>query len=381
MPAISVIDTWTCRVPLDAPIRFRWHTITHRDYTVVRLTTDDGVEGSALAISRGLPTDVAIIDMFAPAVLGMDALAVADLAGRARRATSATDQFGILANARSLLDVALWDIRGILLGAPVWQLLGGARPRVGALLVEGYELPGEDDERFARRLARRADEGYPALKLEAAGYDDPDVLRRRLELIREYAGDDVRLVVDVNGAWRTVREAAETIRRFASVDIAWVEDPFPQHRVHDVGALRARVDVPVSAGDDLTAPRDAMRLAEQDLVDVLRVDALTLGGISAASDVIATARQYETPVSTHAYPGVHQHLAFAWPDTGWVEAFPDDLPFEPSHKLMRVSTFARIRDGHLDAPTAPGLDTGLDLDAVERYALRHHRVALDEMRS
>ncbi len=381
MPVITAIDTWTCRVPLDVPIRFRWNTITHRDYTVVRLTTDEGIEGSALAISRGLPTDIAIVDMLAPAVLGMDALAVGDLAGRARQATAASDQFGILANARSLLDVALWDIRGLMLGAPVWQLLGGARSRAGVLLVEGYELPGEDDERFARRLADRAAEGYPALKLEAAGYDDPDVLRRRLELIREYAGEEVQLVVDVNGAWRTVREAAETIRRFAAVDIAWVEDPFPQHRLHEVGALREQVGVPLGAGDDLTAPRDVMRLAEEDLVDVVRIDALTFGGISAASDVIATARQYEKPISTHAYPGVHQHFSFAWQDTTWVEAFPDDLPFEPSHKLMRESLYARIEDGHLDAPTAPGLDTALDLAAVERYARRHHRVTLEDLRS
>lgn len=379
MPAISAIDAWTCRVPLDAPIRFRWNTITHRDYTVVRLTTDSGVEGSAIAISRGLPADLAIVDMLAPAVLGMDALAVADLAGRSRRATAASDQFGILANARSLLDVALWDIRGALLGAPVWRLLGAARDRVGVLLVEGYELPGESDEQFARRLSRRVEEGYPALKLEAAGYDDPAVLRRRLELIREYAGDDVQLVVDVNGAWPTVREAAETIRRFATDGIAWVEDPFPQHRLHEVGALRALVDVPMGAGDDITSPRDVMRLAEEDLVDVVRIDALTLGGISAASDVIATARQYEKPISTHAYPGVHQHLSFAWPDTTWIEAFPDDLPFEPSHKLMRSSVFARIRDGHLDAPTAPGLDTELDLAAVERYSRRHHRVTLEDV--
>lgn len=379
MPAISVIDTWTCRVPLDAPIRFRWNTIAHRDYTVVQLTADDGTTGVALAISRGLPTDLVVSDMLAPAVLGMDALAVGDLAGRCRRATAASDQFGILANARSLLDVCLWDIRGKLLSAPVWQLLGAARDEVGVLLVEGYELPGESDVDFARRLARRSEEGYPALKLEAAGYDDPAVLRRRLELIREYAVADVQLIVDVNGAWRTVREAAHTIRGFASVELAWVEDPFPQHRLHEVGALRELVDVPLGAGDDLTAPRDVMRLAEEDLVDVVRVDALTLGGISPAADVIATARQYEKPISTHAYPGVHQHLSFAWPDTTWVEAFPDDLPFEPSHRLLRESLYARIRGGRLAAPLAPGMDTELDPAAVRRHALRHTRVTREDL--
>lgn len=374
MNTVRRIDTWTCRVPLDVPIRFRWNTITHRDYTVVQLETEGGSTGASFAISRGLPTDLAIADMLSPAILHHDALAVAAFHDRARRMTAASDQYGILANARSLIDAALWDIRGKSLNAPVWQLLGGARERAGVLLVEGYELPGESDEQFARRLARRAEEGYPALKLEAAGYDDVRVLQRRLELLREYAGEGVALVVDVNGAWGSVREAREAIRRFASVDLAWVEDPFPRHRLHDVGALRQSVDVPLGAGDDITRPRDIMQLAEDDLVDIVRVDALTLGGISPTNDVVGAVRQYEKPVSTHAYPTVHQHLSFAWADAEWVEAFPDELPFEPSHKLMRNPLYARIKDGHLEAPREPGLDLDLDLDAVARFAIRHTRV-------
>jgi len=55
----------------------------------------------------------------------------------------------------------------------------------------------------------------------------------------------------------------------------------------------------------------------------------------------------------------------------WVEAFPDELPFEPSHKLLTQSAYSRVVNGRLSAPEAPGLGTELRMEAVERFSLRH----------
>jgi L-alanine-DL-glutamate epimerase-like enolase superfamily enzyme len=371
MTTITRIDTYACRVPLDHPIKFRWNTITHRDYTVVRIETSDGLTGSAIGLSRTSPIDVAINDLVAPVALGTDALETGAFQESLRQHTASSDQFGVLAPARSLVDIAMWDIRGKALGAPVWRLLGGNSTPAEVLLVEGYELPGESDEEFARRLAARAAEGYRAIKLEAAGYEDPRILQRRLHLTREYAGDDLELIVDVNGAWRSVREAAETINIISDTKLAWVEDPFPRHRIGDVAKLRDLVDVPLSAGDDITDPRELMDLVHHDAVDVLRIDLTTLGGFAPTADVIGLARQYEIPISTHAHPILHQHLTFAWPEAHFVEAFPDDRPFEPSYKLAQRSTFSRIEEGLLPAPQEPGLALELDMDVVEKTALRH----------
>lgn len=372
MTLVTKVEAWACRVPLDHPITFRYNTITHRDCTVVRVTTADGTSGAAIGLSRAAPLDLTINELLAPVILGFDALDVGAFHDRAERATSFLDQTGMLAQARSLVDLALWDIRGKAFGAPLWRLLGGNPHPAPVLLVEGYELPGEDDRRFAERVAARADEGFTALKLEAAGYDDPLVLRRRLELIRELAGEAVELVVDVNGAWRSVREAVDTINAFASVRLAWVEDPFPHHRIGDIARLRQEVDVALGAGDDVTNPRDLVDLVDARAVDVLRVDLTTLGGVQETSDVMGAARLASIPISTHAHPAVHQHLTFAWPGAPYVEGFPDDRPFEPSYKLTTGSIYPRIVDGHLEPPTEPGLAIELDLDVVESTAIRYH---------
>lgn len=375
MSEITRIEAFTCRVPLDTPIHFRFHTITDRDYTVVRVETADGHVGAAIGLSRGAPVDEAVLDMVGPVALGHDALEIGSFHDRLSRHTASSDQFGILALARSLVDLALWDIRGQILRAPVWRLLGGASEPAPVLLVEGYELPGENDQEFAKRLAARVEQGYRRLKVEAAGYDDPRVLRRRLELTRELVGEDVELVVDVNGAWKSVREATTTIRAFAIDGLTWVEDPFPRHRIHDIGLLRHEVDVTLGAGDDVTNPMELFKLLHDHAVDVLRIDVTTLGGIVPTSDVIGAARQYEVPVSTHAHPLFHQHLTFAWPTVRDVELFPDDRPFEPSHKLVTESPFSRVIDGHLPPPQRPGLGFDLNMTAVESFTVRHNTIA------
>ncbi|MGI8313415.1 mandelate racemase/muconate lactonizing enzyme family protein [Saccharopolyspora hattusasensis] len=369
---ISRIEAWACRVPLDSPITFRWKTITHRDYTVVRVHTVDGAHGTAIGLSRSLPVDVVIADLLAPNLFGLDALDVTDVADQLQRTTSTGDQYGIVAPARSLVDICLWDIRGKALGVPVWRLLGGNAAPAPVMLVEGYELPGETDEAFARRLADRVEQGYRTLKLEAAGYEDVRVLARRLELTRELVGDDIELVVDVNGAWQNVREAAAAINTFAHTGPAWVEDAFPKHLIGLTERLREAVDVPIGAGDEISNPSTLIGLLEADAVDYLRVDLTTLGGFVPTNDVVGAARQRGVPISTHAHPVFHQHLSAAWSTVAHVEAFPDDRPFEPSHRLARESVYSRIDSGFLPPSSEPGIGLELDLDLVTACAYRSH---------
>ena len=99
--------------------------------------------------------------------------------------------------------------------------------------------------------------------------------------------------------------------------------------------------------------------------------------IGSTSDVIAGARMFHTPVSTHAHPLLHQHVTFAWPDTSYIEMFPDNRPFEPSHQLVEASTFERAHNGHLLPPTDPGTGLRLNLSAVHGTARRHQTVTAD----
>ncbi|MGC2942544.1 mandelate racemase/muconate lactonizing enzyme family protein [Brevibacterium sp. FAM 24638] len=371
MSRVVEVETWRAEVPLAYPIKFKWNTITHRDCVVVQISTVDGLTGSAIGLSRGAPLDVVIQDMLADQILGHDALAVEGFNSRSQEANAFLDQTGMLAQARALVDLALWDIRGKSFNAPLWKVLGGSRLRAPVLLVEGYAIQGESDEDFANRVLARVDQGYPAIKLEAAAYKDPNQLFERLRLIRDRQRNDVELVVDVNGSWHNLREARWMADRLVEFDIAWLEDPFPHHRTDLLRELTATANVPIGFGDDVTDPQVLMKLIEERAVDVLRVDATTLGGIQPTLDVIGAARQADIPVSGHAHPYVHQHFSFAFDEMQYVEAFPDDPAFEPSSKLTTGSVYPSVNQGWLARPEEPGLAFDLDLERIRGWATRH----------
>ena len=106
-------------------------------------------------------------------------------------------------------------------------------------------------------------------------------------------------------------------------------------------------------------------------VDVLRIDATTIGGYSVAAPlaIAAVARGYR--VSFHVNPEIHRHLAFAAETADHIEMFPTDRPFDVSHMLMRAAAFDAVEDGSVPAPDGRGSGLELDLSAVKRFAHRH----------
>lgn len=374
MTAAISVKTWACRVPLTEPLRFRWNTITHRDYTVVEVTTDDGVTGAAIGLNRGAPLDVIVADMLAPVLLSLDEATPTAFQERARKQHAMIDQTGMLAQGRSLVDIALWDILAKRLQVPLWKLFGGTDRDAPVLLVEGYAFPKESDEEFVRRLTDRVEQGYTALKLEAASYEDPQQLAGRLKLFRQQAGEHVQIVIDVTGAWRSVRTAREFMQPLEEFGLAWLEDPFPHSDIHKVGELRKHITTPVGTGDDVTDPAIMLGLTQQEAVDVLRIDTTTLGGVQATFDATAGARLTGLPISTHCHTPIHQHFSYMWPEANLVEVFPEERSFEPSHKLLKKSAFSAIQDGHLRAPQDPGVGYELAHERVRQWAVRSAEV-------
>jgi L-alanine-DL-glutamate epimerase-like enolase superfamily enzyme len=76
-------------------------------------------------------------------------------------------------------------------------------------------------------------------------------------------------------------------------------------------------------------------------------------------------------VSFHERPEVHQHLAFGLGLADHVEVFPTDRPFDCAHMLIREPAFARVADGRLAPPEAPGSGLRLDDAALAKWTRRH----------
>jgi len=136
----------------------------------------------------------------------------------------------------------------------------------------------------------------------------------RVAAAREAVGDEVELMVDANGAWRTPAQALAWAHRFArDFGVAWLEEPVSSRNLDGLRAIRARgpAGLDVAAGEYVWTLADARRLLEAEAVDVLQADATRCGGITGLLAVDALCAAHERPFSGHCVPAVMAHAGCA----------------------------------------------------------------------
>ena len=124
----------------------------------------------------------------------------------------------------------------------------------------------------------------------------------------------------------------------------------------------------------MTSPALLEELLHRRAIDRLRVDAMTIGGLTAFRPVAGRARAARIPVATHVHPEVHQHCAFGLGGVDLVEMFPPGGEFDCVHEFVLPESLDLAAPGVVRAPERPGLGLELDWDSVEAHAVRHASV-------
>lgn len=367
---IDRIETWSCTVPLDQPIDFGQFTITERKHCLLRMSTSDGLTTDVVGQSRGAPIDIAIQDLFAPLLIGRSATNHLEIRRAAAAAMTPLDREGTLNRAWSLIEIGLQDLRAQAVGLPLWQMLGGDPKPLAVQLIEGYALQEESAESFVDRLVARVDEGYRLIKVEAAHYETAESLLGRLELFYRLAGNRARLVLDFAWSWQRPGDHARLLDGLREFDIAWIEDCFPRTQVNHYRELRRATPLPIGCGDEASRIEDLLALVDANVVDVIRADATTLGGISAVQELSLVAHRAGIAMSCHEHPEIHEHLAFGLGCSDHVEMFPSDRPFDCVHKLVETVPECRVSNGLLIPPDTPGTGVKFVNARVAHYASR-----------
>jgi L-alanine-DL-glutamate epimerase-like enolase superfamily enzyme len=360
---IARIDAVRSVFPLASPITLGAMTIASREFLCVRVTTEAGLQGHAFALSRGLPSEAFIQQVVAPTLVGRDSDLIGERVADCLSAVAAPSHAGMLKRAVSLVEIALWDVKGHRLQTPLWRLLGGARAEVPVLLVGGYLTADSTPEEVGEKLGVLAADGYTLIKVARAS--TPDLTRRLLSASRGALSAGCRLVVDTHWCWQTSADALQEISLWGDLDLAWLEDPMPPGRWDPTRELREKSGLPIGVGDEVTDEQELRRLVDTRAVDVLRVDATTLGGVGAWSRLSAYAHLSGLMVSPHAYPEVHIHCACAWPLACAVEMFEIDSPYWPTNRFVVGGMI--VENGVARAPERPGLGVEIDWECIEHH--------------
>src|SRR5262249_3957022 len=184
---ISGLTSKLLRVPLDRPIA---PAVDHVFLLLVQLDTDAGLRGFgfAWAIHGGGRAMLAVAeDDLTPLVVGEDPLDHERLAAKVYWRLQGIGRRGLVQQAYSAVDVALWDLKGKTANLPLYKLLGGAResaPVYGGDAAWPWMPPEQIVEVSQEYLSR----GFSGVKLHLAG-DEPEKDAGRVQRIRDALGE------------------------------------------------------------------------------------------------------------------------------------------------------------------------------------------------
>jgi D-galactarolactone cycloisomerase len=344
-----------------------------RGCALLEVETEDGVVGIGEAWGPAKAT-LGYLELIRPAYIGRELfdreLIWSDIICR-RYHLGLQNQMTACASG---INIAIYDAMGKTLGLPVCKLLGGlGRDRVPVYASDGY-ISGDPENQLPAQLERIADRGFSGAKLKIGMSPRSD--QERVRLARDILGDEMLLLVDVNGNY-TVDLALESMRRTAPYDVHLYEEPLPPQDFRGYEILSARAPIAVATGEALYTMWDFARLIEARAVDVVQPDLTLCGGLDQAKGIALLCQLHNVRFSPHVWgsgvglaAAVHLVAALpGYPHTDHVPA-PCLIEYDVSDNPLRDEVLAKPLkpvNGRLAVPAGPGLGIELDRKAIKRF--------------
>ena len=382
------------------------------------LDTDSGLTGHGLTFTIGRGNDIccAAIRALAPLVEGLDLDWIRADGARFWRHMTGDSQLrwigpekGVIHLATGAVVNAVWDLLAKEAGKPLWQYVGEMSPaeivaqidfryitdfitpdeavalletrsagraaRVAALKADGYPCYttsagwlGYSDDKLRALCAEAIADGFRHVKIKV-GADAADD-RRRLAIVREVIGPDVKLMIDANQVWET-DEAIARVRDLAFADPWFIEEPTSPDDIEGHRAVRAAVaPIQVATGEMCQNRILFKQFISREAIDIVQLDACRLGGVNEVLAVLLMAAKYGLPVWPHAggvglceyvqHLSMIDYLCFSGTTEGRVAEYVDHLHEHFVHPCV-------VEQAAYQAPTEPGFSIEMKPATLKRY--------------
>ena len=367
-----------------------------RNFVTLKLETDAGIDGLGDATLNGRELAVAsyLTEHVLPLLAGRDARRIEDVWQLLYKGAY-WRRGPVTMSAIAAVDTALWDIKGKALGAPVYQLLGGASR--DAVLVYGHASGTTIDETVAA-VGRYVARGYRAVRAQChvpglahtygIGADDCYEPAQRGELaetiwsseryldsvpalfqrLRLEFGSELHLLLDVHHRLTPI-EAAGLGRALEPYRLFWLEDPTPAEHQESFRLIRQHTTTPLAVGEVFNSIHDCRLLIQEQLIDYIRAAVVHAGGISHLRKIAAFAEPFGVRTGAHGATDLSPvclaaalHFDLSVHNFGIQEYMPhsDDTELVFSHAY-------RFAEGVMHPGDAPGLGVTIDEDAAGRF--------------
>lgn len=369
---IAHLEAIPVRIPLKPERRMISALGRHEvsDFVLVRLRTEDGLEGvgEATVTPRWSGETVwsaqaILTHVFAPVLLGCDPRSHDEI-DRRLDAVAVDNWF-----AKSAVEMACWDLHGRSTGRPVYELLGGAcRP----LTVRSrFSLGAYEPNLAAERALALVTAGFDTIKVKVGTDPVQDVARVRA--VRAAIGPEVALMIDANGGWNE-DAALSCLEQLADCNLTLVEQPLPRGNYTDLKHLRESTRQRILADESCFDEIEAQELIAHGCCDVLSLYPGKQGGIAKARRIAALAAEHGLPCSIGSNlewdvaAAAMMHFIVATPNMQ-VERYPGDCLGPSYHEFSIARNPLPIHGPLTTLHEAPGLGIDVDWAIVERHRL------------
>jgi mannonate dehydratase len=381
LPPLKITDI---RTILTAPNRIR--------LVIVKvLTSEPGLYGVGCATftQRALAVQTAVDQYLKPFLTGRNCDEIEDI-WQSSYVSSYWRNGGVLFNAMSGVDMALWDIKGKRANMPVYQLLGG-KCRFGADLY--YHAQGRDfqevEDRARAAMERgfrhvRVQVGVPGLATYGAGsgrgaQDDTApvgptnpraiwepaayvrIVPKLFEHLRNKLGDEVELLHDVHERV-TPNQGINLCKELEKYRLFFLEDPLPPEENDHFRLLRQQCSTPIAMGELFNTQQEYVPLIANRLIDFIRIHISQIGGLSIARKVAALCEFFGVKTAWHG-PGDASPVAHAAQLALELASYNFGIHEGGSFPQETRDVFPgcpETKNGYLYANESPGL--GIDVD-------------------
>ena len=335
----------------------------------VRIWTDAGVYGlgEASPMVHGNASLEIIAGAFAPMLLGADPLEARVIQDRLFHQHIKLGPEGAYAGALAAIDIALWDLKGKVLGQPVWKLLGGAWRRE----LPFYASIGGNGQRSVDEVCRVVEKWLELGPAQVKIRFDADKTARDTDLtgdiakaraVRKLVGDHFPLAFDSNNGY-SVQGAIRVGRALEELGYVWFEEPVQHYHIDSFTKVAAALDIAVSAGEQEYTLQGIKRLIEAG-VDIVQPDIVKTGGFTGLGDMAALARAYGVDLVPHqTQPSIghtaNLHFVAALTHSHYPAEY--NGPYQVQDVVLK--TPVRPAHGKFSLSDAPGL--GLEVDESE----------------
>jgi L-alanine-DL-glutamate epimerase-like enolase superfamily enzyme len=280
----------------------------------VRVDSEDGLAGfgEASPMQGGLASLGIIARNLAPALIGQDPLDHAVLQDRMLHQFAKLGPEGALTGALAAIDIALWDLKGKILGQPIYKLLGGAWrtnfPFYASIGGNGERSPDE----VLRVVEARLKDQPAAVKIRFDNdrtKPDADIAGdiAKARAVRRLVGDGFPLAFDANNGY-SIGGAIRVGRALEELGYWWFEEPVQHYHVKAMGEVARRLDITVSAGEQTYTLAGLADLIEAGL-RMVQPDIVKMGGVTGLMRCAAVAQAHGVELVPHQTQPTIGHTA------------------------------------------------------------------------